>query len=84
MEDLYIQFIKDNIEYIYKDNDKKEIDNDILISVHELYVKFKLWYIEKFSKGNVGLFEFSDDISMSGRLGPQSKRGFWSGIRIKS
>ncbi len=83
--DHYLQFIAEKIEYAYKDGDKKEVDVDVNISAQELYKFFTPWFKDYFPGINVAtLQEFRDDISMSGRLGPQPKRGVWLGIRLKN
>jgi phage/plasmid-associated DNA primase len=83
--DHYLQFIAEKIDYAYKDGDKKEVDVDVNISAQELYKFFTPWFKDYFPGINVAtLQEFRDDISMSGRLGPQPKRGVWLGIRLKN
>jgi len=83
--DHYLQFIAEKIEYSWKDNDKKEVDTNVSISVQELYKFFTPWFKDYFPGMTVPtLSEFRDDISMSGRLGPQSKRGVWLGLKVKN
>jgi phage/plasmid-associated DNA primase len=83
--DHYLQFIAEKIDYAYKDKDKKEVNTDVEIPAQELYKFFVPWFKDYFPGMNVPtLSEFRDDISMSGRLGPQPKRGVWLGIKMKN
>lgn len=83
--DHYLQFIAEKIEYAYKDNDKKDINTDVNITAQDLYKFFTPWFKDYFPGVNVPtLSEFRDDLSMSGRLGPQPRRGVWLGIKMKN
>jgi phage/plasmid-associated DNA primase len=82
--DPYLNFISEKIEYAYKDNDKKEINTDVTLSMTDLYPVFSQWYKQNYPNRNVPtLGQARDDLRMSGRLGPQSKKNNWSGIKIK-
>jgi hypothetical protein len=82
--DPYLQFIAEKIDYVYKDNDKKEINTDVTLSATDLYHVFSQWFKQNYPNRNVPtLPQVKSDLCMSGRLGPQSKRGNWSGIKIK-
>jgi phage/plasmid-associated DNA primase len=82
--DPYLLFIEEKIEHSYKDIDKKEINTDTNLSMTDLYPVFKEWFKQNYPNRNVPtLPQVKDDLQMSGRLGRQSKRNNWSGIRIK-
>lgn len=83
--DHYLQFIAEKIDYAYKDGDKKEINTDVAMTAQELYKFFTPWFKDYYPGVTVPtLAEFRDDISMSGRLGPQPKRGVWLGLKMKN
>ncbi len=82
--DWYLLFIAEKIIYAYKDNDKKEIDTDASLSASEIYQSFQRWFKDYYPGMNVpSLAQMKADLSMAGRLGPQTKRAQWCGIKIK-
>jgi phage/plasmid-associated DNA primase len=82
--DCYIQFISERIVQAYKDNDKKEIDTDKYLSASDIHQDFTRWFKTYFPGQNgPSLAQMRDDMCMSGRLGPQAKRGNWCGIMLK-
>jgi phage/plasmid-associated DNA primase len=83
-EDPYLKFITEKVEYVYKDEEKKEIDIDVTLSTTDLYPVFSAWFKQNYPNRNVPtLPQVKADLMMSGRLGLQFKRGIWGGIRIK-
>jgi phage/plasmid-associated DNA primase len=82
--DHYLQFIAEKIEYAYKDMDRKEYDVNVTLSVQDLYPIFGRWFRDYYPGVNLPTAaQFRSDMEMSGRLGPQPKRGLWLGIRVK-
>ena len=82
--DPYLNFISEKIDYVYKDTDKKEINTDVFLSTTDLYPVYSQWFKQNYPNRNAPtLPQVKSDMSMSGRLGPQSKRGNWSGIKVK-
>jgi hypothetical protein len=55
-----------------------------MLSASEIYQCFQRWFKDYYPGMIVpSLAQVKADISMPGRLGPQSKRGQWCGIKIK-
>lgn len=82
--DYYLQFISEKIIYAYKDVDKKEIDSDACLSSSDIYPTFLRWFRDYYPGLSVPtMAQMKADLCMSGRLGPQAKRGNWIGIRVK-
>jgi phage/plasmid-associated DNA primase len=82
--DFYLQFIAEKVTYAYKDGDKKEIDADISLSASDIYQEFSRWFKIYYPGMQVpSLAQMKADLTMSGRLGPQGKRGQWIGIKLK-
>lgn len=82
--DYYLQFISEKIVHAYKDGDKKEIDTDVYSSSSDIYPHFLRWFRDYYPGQIVPtMAQMKSDLSMSGRLGPQAKRGNWCGIKIK-
>jgi hypothetical protein len=83
--DFYLQFIAEKVQYAYKDGDKKEIDSDICLSASDIYQEFSRWFKIYYPGMAVpSLAQMKADLTMSGRLGPQAKRGHWIGIKLKA
>jgi phage/plasmid-associated DNA primase len=83
--DFYLQFIAEKVQYAYKDGDKKEIDSDICLSASDIYQEFSRWFKIYYPGMAVpSLAQMKADLTMSGRLGPQAKRGNWLGIKLKA
>lgn len=82
--DFYLQFISERIDTVYKDVDKKEVDIDVTLSAAEVYPFFNRWFKDYYPGVQVPTAaQFRSDISMSGRLGPQPKRGVWLGVKLR-
>ena len=82
--DPYLKFIPEKLEYVYKDEEKKEINIDVTLSTTDLYPVFSMWFKQNYPNRNVPtLPQVKSDLCMTGRLGRQPKRGIWCGIRIK-
>lgn len=83
--DFYLQFIAEKIEYAYVDGDKKEVDTNVTLAANDIYPFFSRWF-KDFYPGmqTPTASQFKADMQMSGRLGPQPKRGVWLGIKLKS
>jgi phage/plasmid-associated DNA primase len=82
--DYYLQFIAENIEYAYKDADKKEINTNVSLTVQDIYRVFTRWFKDFYPGMNAPTAsQVKSDLEMTGRLGGQIKRGQWLGIQIK-
>ena len=82
--DYYLQFIAEKLEYAYKDADKKEINTGASLSVQDMYQIFSRWFKDYYPGLSVPTAnQVKADMEMTGRLGPQPKRGQWLGIQIK-
>jgi phage/plasmid-associated DNA primase len=82
--DPYLNFISEKIEHSYKDIDKKEINTDTNLSTTDLYPVFSQWFKQNYPNRNIPtLPQVKADLQMSGRLGPQAKRGSWCGVKVK-
>ena len=82
--DFYLQYIAERLTHAYKDGDKKEINSEVTLSASEIFQDFARWFKTYYPGTFVpSLAQMKADLCMSGRLGPQVKRGNWTGIQIK-
>jgi phage/plasmid-associated DNA primase len=82
--DYYLQFIAENVEYAYKDAEKKEINTGVSVTIQEIYRVFTRWFKDFYPGMAVPTAsQVKSDLEMTGRLGGQVKRGHWLGIQVK-
>lgn len=82
--DYYLQFISENIEYAFKDAEKKEVNTNVSITVQDIYRVFTRWFKDFYPGMAIPTAaQVKSDLEMTGRLGPQVKRGHWMGVQIK-
>jgi hypothetical protein len=83
--DPYVKFIKDKIEFMYLDKDKKRIDKDYHLNMTSIYPHYRKWFEMNYPRINPQNFVHSKaNFLVVGRLGPEHDRvKGWYGIRIK-
>lgn len=80
--DPYVSFIMERLDFVLDNNNVR--DTSITLSNITLYPKFKFWFKNCFPNDKVpDSVLFKKEMCMKNRLGPQTSRKEWVGVKIR-
>lgn len=80
--DMYFQFINEDLEYVYVKEKDKELDSNVTLGVPQAYTRFKDWCTEFYPGTKINRKNFTEAIDS--RLNQKSHNKRWFGIRLKT